>query len=76
VNLPQPCKCDQPRAGNQGLESVVSSRIHHHVHDGGLLFALVGLSASGTLLCVLDGALGRVKGSRTAERLGAEQAEA
>ena len=65
MNLPQPCKCDQPRAGNQGLESGVISRIHHDVND-----------ARGNLERVLDGALDRVKGSRTAERLGAEQAEA
>jgi len=28
---------DQPRAGNQSLESGVSCRIQHNVHDGGWL---------------------------------------
>jgi len=100
---------DQPRTGNQGLEGGVSCRIHHNVHDGGWLFVLVWLAASGILdsfLCLLcqlitglarsldgarlDGArraswcfsptplsrLERAQGSKTAQRLGAAQAEA
>ena len=51
---------DQPRAGNQSFENGVSCRIHHNVHDGGWL----------------DGGLERGQGSKTAQRLGATQAEA
>lgn len=53
---------DQPRACNQSLERGVSCRIHHNVHDGGWLDG--------------DGGLERGQGSKTAQRLGAAQAEA
>ena len=76
---------DQPRAGNQSLESGVSCRIHNNINDGGRLFVLVWLAASSILDRSLVGAglaswcaprLERRQGSKTAQRLGAAQAEA
>ena len=68
---------DQPRAGNQSLESGVSCRIHNNVHDGGRLLVLVWLAARSILDLFLVGAglasrcrprLERGQGSRTASR--------
>lgn len=75
---------DQPRAGNQSLESGVICRINHNVHNVGWLFVLIWLAASGGLDRFFDGAgpasgcrprLERGQGRKTAQRLGAAQAE-